>query len=55
MSETAFIAEHPSTRAVIDRVREAEYRIPAPHRTAGAVDSRLICMSPRDPIEGFGE
>jgi hypothetical protein len=48
MSETAFIAGCPSAQASIGRVL-------APHRTAGVADSRRICMSPREPGEGFGE
>jgi len=55
MSETAFIAGCPSAQALVGRVRVAEYRAPAPHRAAGLADSRLICMSPREPGEGFGE
>ena len=55
MSETAFIAEYPSAQAFIDMVRDPEYRVLVAHRTAGVADSRLICMSPREPGEGFGE
>ncbi len=55
MSETAFIAVSPSAQAFIDRVRDAEYRVLAAHRTAGVADSRHICVSPREPGEGLGE
>jgi hypothetical protein len=48
MFETAFIAGYPPAEAFIGRVL-------APHRTAGVADSRLICMSPREPGGGFGE
>jgi hypothetical protein len=48
MSETAFIAGCPSAQAFTGRVL-------APHRTAGLADSRLNCMSPREPGGGFGE
>ena len=48
MSETAFIAGYPPAEAFIGRVL-------APHRTAGVADSRLICMSPREPGEGLEE
>ena len=55
MSETAFIAGCPSAQAFIGRVRDGEHQVMAPHRTAGLADSRRICMSPREPGEGFGE
>ena len=55
MFETAFIAGYPPAEAFIGRVGDAECRTLAPHRTAGVADSRLICMSPREPGGGFGE
>jgi uncharacterized protein (DUF1330 family) len=53
--DLAFIAEYPSAQAFIDMVRDPDYRVLVAHRTAGVADSRLICMSPREPGEGFGE
>ena len=41
--------------AFIEMVRDPEYRLLVTHRTAGVADSRLICLSPREPGEGFGE
>jgi uncharacterized protein (DUF1330 family) len=53
--DLAFIAQYPDARAFIEMVRDPEYRVLVAHRTAGVADSRLICMSPREPGEGFGE
>ena len=53
--DLAFIAEYPSTQAFIDMVRDPEYRVFVAHRTAGVADSRLVCISPQAPGEGFGE
>ncbi len=53
--DIAFIAEYPSTQAFIDMVRDPEYQELVKHRTAGVVESRLICHWPVDPGEGFGE
>jgi len=53
--DLAFIAEYPSAQAFIDMVRDPDYRVLVAHRTASVADSRLICMSPREPGEGFGE
>jgi hypothetical protein len=55
MSETAFIAGSPSAQPFIDRVRDAEYRVLAAHRTAGVADPRHLCVSPREPGEGLEE
>ena len=52
---TAFNAQYPDAQAFIARVRDPEYRVLVANRTAGVADSRLICMSPREPGEGFGE
>ena len=53
--DLAFIAQYPDARAFIEMVRDPEYRLLVTHRTAGVADSRLICLSPREPGEGFGE
>ncbi|MCA6225916.1 DUF1330 domain-containing protein [Phenylobacterium sp.] len=53
--DIAFIAQYPDAQAFIAMVRDPEYRVLVAHRTAGVADSRLICMSPREPGEGFGE
>ena len=45
MSETVFI----------DKVPDPKHRVFVAHRTAGVADSRLVCMSPQPPGEGFGE
>ncbi len=53
--DLAFIAEYPSSEAFIAMVRDPEYRELVQHRTAAVADSRLICLSPLQPGEGFGE
>ena len=53
--DLAFIAEYPSSEAFIAMVRDPEYRELVQHRTAAVADSRLICLSPLQPREGFGE
>lgn len=53
--DLAFIAQYPDARAFVEMVRDPEYRVLVAHRTAGVADSRLVCMSPREPGEGFGE
>jgi uncharacterized protein (DUF1330 family) len=53
--DLAFIAEYPSARAFMEMVRDPEYREHVKHRTAGVADSRLLCLSPVTPGEGFGE
>ncbi|MCE2988111.1 MAG: hypothetical protein LW830_09685 [Phenylobacterium sp.] len=55
MSETAFIAGSPSAQPFIDRVRDAQDRVLAAHRTAGVADPRHLCVSPREPGEGLEE
>lgn len=53
--DLAFIAEYPSVQAFIEMVRDPDYREYVKHRTAAVADSRLLCLSPRSPGEGFGE
>jgi uncharacterized protein (DUF1330 family) len=53
--DLAFIAEYPSPAAFIEMVRDPEYREHVKHRTAGVADSRLLCLSPVTPGQGFGE
>jgi uncharacterized protein (DUF1330 family) len=53
--DLAFIAEYPSTAAFIEMVRDPDYREHVKHRTAGVADSRLLCLGPATPGEGFGE
>jgi uncharacterized protein (DUF1330 family) len=53
--DLAFIAEYPSTAAFMEMVRDPEYREHVKHRTAAVADSRLLCLIPVTPGEGFGE
>ena len=53
--DIAFIAEYPSSAAFMEMVRDPEYRQLVAHRTAGVEDSRLLCLFPTEPGEGFGE
>jgi uncharacterized protein (DUF1330 family) len=53
--DLAFIAEYPSSAAFIEMVRDPAYREHVKHRTAGVADSRLLCLTPVTPGEGFGE
>jgi uncharacterized protein (DUF1330 family) len=53
--DLAFIAEYPTSGAFIEMVRDPEYRELVQHRTAGVADSRLLCLDPVTPGEGFGE
>ena len=53
--DLAFIAEYPSTAAFIEMVRDPGYREHVKHRTAAVADSRLLCLTPVTPGEGFGE
>ena len=53
--DIAFIAEYPDAEAFIAMVRDPEYRELVKHRTAGVADSRLQCLTPVEPGEGFGE
>ena len=53
--DLAFIAEYPDAEAFIAMVRDPEYREHVKHRTAGVADSRLLCLTPTEPGEGFGE
>jgi len=53
--DIAFIAEYPDAEAFIAMVRDPEYRELVKHRTAGVADSRLQCLNPVTPGEGFGE
>ena len=53
--DIAFIAEYPDAEAFIAMVRDPEYRELVKHRTAGVADSRLQCLTPVTPGEGFGE
>jgi uncharacterized protein (DUF1330 family) len=53
--DLAFIAEYPDAEAFIAMVRDPEYRELVKHRTAGVADSRLQCLNPVTPGEGFGE
>ena len=53
--DLAFIAEYPDAEAFIAMVRDPEYRELVKHRTAGVADSRLQCLTPVTPGEGFGE
>jgi uncharacterized protein (DUF1330 family) len=53
--DLAFIAEYPTAKAFMEMVRDPEYREHVKHRTAGVADSRLLCLEPVTPGEGFGE
>ena len=53
--DIAFIAEYPDAEAFIAMVRDPEYRELVKHRTAAVADSRLQCLNPITPGEGFGE
>lgn len=53
--DLAFIAEYPSIRAFMEMVRDPGYREHVKHRTAAVADSRLLCLAPVTPGEGFGE
>ncbi len=53
--DIAFIAEYPSSAAFMEMVRDPDYRALVAHRTAGVETSRLLCLSPVTPGEGFGE
>ena len=53
--DLAFIAQYPDAEAFIAMVRDPDYREHVKHRTAGVADSRLLCLTPREPGEGFGE
>jgi uncharacterized protein (DUF1330 family) len=53
--DLAFIAEYPSSAAFMEMVRDPEYREFVKHRTAAVADSRLLCLAPVTPGDGFGE
>ncbi|HEX2691889.1 MAG TPA: DUF1330 domain-containing protein [Kofleriaceae bacterium] len=53
--DLAFIAEYPGADSFLAMVRDPEYKELVWHRTAAVADSRLLCLTPVTPGEGFGE
>ena len=53
--DLAFIAQYPTSAAFIEMVRDPEYQVLVAHRTAAVADSRLQCLAPVTPGDGFGE
>ena len=64
MPPSAVTQDRPPRRKKLNRLVETdlwekvsypEYREHVKHRTAGVEDSRLLCLFPTEPGEGFGE
>ncbi len=53
--DIAFIAEYPGARALVAMNRDPDLPSCMVHRTAALADSRLLCLTPIEPGEGFGE
>jgi len=52
--DLAFIAEYPNTQAFMAMNRDPGFPACVAHRTAAVADTRLICVTPVTPGEGFG-
>jgi len=46
--DEVFLVEYPSRAALLEMLSQPEYRAIVPHRTAGLLDSRLICTQQRE-------
>lgn len=54
--DIAFIARYPGGAAFLAMVTDPEYKLAVVHRTAAAVDTRLLRCDPIEELgEGFGE
>jgi uncharacterized protein (DUF1330 family) len=52
--DLAFLVQYPSAKAFMSMMRDPEYHLAVPHRTAAVADSRLLRLNPRDPSQGLG-
>ncbi len=48
-----FVARYPTSAAFLEMVTDPDYREAVKHRTAGVLDSRLICTSAVESGDGF--
>ncbi|MDJ0700292.1 MAG: DUF1330 domain-containing protein [Woeseiaceae bacterium] len=48
-----FVARYPTAGAFLEMVTDPDYQEAVKHRTAGVLDSRLICTSVDDAGDGF--